>query len=305
MDDVKNKIKNILVATDFSETADFAISRAIKIAKATGANLTIIHVIQKEFFDKFLESIIPKEILQTAEEYTTILIEEKIHSLLRHKVNINYTILSKGKPIVKILQYARKNKIDLLVIGAHGKYSIRDSFVGTTAEYIAAKTQCPVLIVKNSPRKPYKKILVPVDFSKVSKKALNYSVQLFPTINKRLLHVGDHEYEELLKREEKEEQVPRNKITKIRKAILLYLNNKMKKFIKGYSKKLNKHPYHITFGYPAPTIIKEAQKRNQDLIVMGTQGHGILHYRFIGSVANWVLTEIDKDILLVPPRRNK
>lgn len=173
MDGIQRKIKHILVATDFSETSDFAISRAVEIAKATKANLTMIHVVQREFLDKVLETIIPKDILQTPEEYTSTLIIEKIHALSPHKINIDHVIISKGKPAFKILQFARRNKIDLLIMGAHGKYSIRDSFVGTTAEYIAERTPCPVLIVKNLPRKPYHKILVPVDFSDASKNALN------------------------------------------------------------------------------------------------------------------------------------
>lgn len=296
------KLKNILVATDFSETSEFAISRAIEIAKKTKANITMIHVIQKVYFDKFLETIISKDILQTAEEYVTTLFLEKIRSLSRYKININYVIISKGKPAVKILQYTRKNKIDLLIMGAHGKYSIRDTFVGTTAEYIAQRTTCPVLIVKNLPNKPYRKILVPVDFSSTSKTAFNYSLQLFSNTNIRLIHVGDYEYEDLLKKEEKEEPIPKNKIIKMRKAILFYLDDKMKKFIKGHNKQLDKNPYHIQLGYPGPSIINESRKTNCGLIIMGTQGHGRLYYLFIGSVANWVLTETDKDILLVPPR---
>lgn len=154
MDRIKGRIKNILVATDFSETSDFAISRAVEIAKENKADLTIIHVVQKEFLDRILETIIPKDILQTPEEYTSTLILEKINSLSHHKINIDHVIISNGKPAVKILQFASKNKIDLLIMGAHGKYSTRDSFVGTTAEYIAERTRCPVLIVKNLPRKP-------------------------------------------------------------------------------------------------------------------------------------------------------
>ena len=111
MDAIKRKIKNILVATNFSETSDFAISRAVKFAKAAKANLTLIHVIQKEFLDKVLETVIPKDVLQTAEEYTSALILENIHALSHHKVNIDHVIISKGNPAVKILQFARRNKV--------------------------------------------------------------------------------------------------------------------------------------------------------------------------------------------------
>jgi nucleotide-binding universal stress UspA family protein len=88
----------------------------------------------------------------------------------------------------------------------------------------------------------------------------------------------------------------------LRKAVLFYLDNKMKKFIKGHTKQLNKNPYSIQLGYPGPIIIKESRKIDCDLIIMGTQAHSKAHYLFIGSVANWVLAETDKDILLIPSK---
>lgn len=307
MDDKSRKLKNILVAIDFSENSDFAITRAIEIAKNTNANLTLLHVVQKKYLDNLadntLKNLLPKDLYLTTVEYKDELVREKMHSLSRYKLNIEHVVIPKGNPAVKILQYVRKNKIDLLIMGAHGKYSIRDTFVGTTAEYIAQRTTCPVLIVKYLSKKPYRKILVPIDFSSTSKTAFNYSLQLFPNTNISLIHVGDYEYEDLLKKEEKEKNIPKNKIIKMRKAILFYLDNKMKIFIKGRNKQLNKNPYNIQLGYPGPIIINESKKLKCDLIIMGTQGHGRLYYLFIGSVANWILTETDKDILLVPPKR--
>lgn len=303
----QGNIKNIVVTTDFSESSDFAISMAIKIAEATQAKLTILHVVQKDFFDigKILEKIAPKEMLQNPAEYSEILMLEKIRSLLRHKLNIDYAILSKGKPAVKILQYTRKNEVDLLVMGAHGRRYTRDLFVGTTAEFIAKETRCPVLIVKNPPRKLYHKILVPVDYSERSKQALSYAIRVFPNSSKTIIHVGDYEYEDILKREENGDSVRKSILIKMRKAILLYLNNKMKNFIKEYANKLGKYTCKVMVGYPGPTILKEAEKLNSDLIVMGTQGHVRHYFLFVGVIVNWIMSESGKDVLLVPPKVNK
>lgn len=304
MDDNKKMVKHILVTTDFSKNSDFALLRALEIAEKFNARVTLLHVIQKNEIDNFLDNtlkkFLPKGLWLTTEEYKETLLQEKIQPLLKKQLRLSYYIIPKGKPAKKILQYAKKNKIDLLVTGAHGKYTIRDSFVGTTAEYIAKHTKCPVLVVKNPPKNTYQKIFIPVDFSNISKKALNYTLKLFHNTDVRLFHVGDYEYENVLK--EKKQEIRKPKFTEIKKAIFAYLENKMKKFTKGYSKKLNKHPYKITLGYPGPTIINEVQKLKYDLVVMGTQGHGRIHYLFIGSVANWVLTEGSSDILLVPPK---
>ncbi|VVC77136.1 TRAP-T-associated universal stress protein TeaD [Aquicella siphonis] len=300
-------LKKILVATDFSETSGYAIKRAMEMAKAAHADLTILHVVKSQpvnsFLHKNLKKILPERFL--------LLTKEKINAMIRLQaakwtvpgLKVNYTIINTGNPATRILKYSRKNKVNLIVMGAHGTYSIHDSFVGTTAEYIAEKTFCPVLIVKKSPRKPYKKILVPVDFSDTSKNALVYACRSFPKADLRLFHAGDYEYENILMREKKEEQVPEKKIASIRKAILFYLENKMKDFIRHCRKTSVKLPYRITLGYPGPTIINAADQFRSDLILMGTQGHGQMHYDFKGSVANRVLTEANKDILLVPPAK--
>lgn len=304
MGDNVQAVKNILVATDFSKSSDFALTRALEIAKKNNAKITLLNVIQKtqtdNFIDNTLKKLLPKGLWLTTEEYKKTLLQEKTQTMWKHNIEINYATISKGKPAQKILHYAKNNKIDLLIIGAHGKYSIRDTFIGTTAEYIAKHTPCPVLIIKNKPINSYTKIFVPTDFSNVSKQAFYYTMRLFPNSSLRLFHVGDYEYENVLK--EKAKEIKQSQLNQIKKAIFSYLENNMKKFIKGKNKKLNKHPYKITLGYPGPTIVNEAKKSKHALVAIGTQGHGRIHYIFMGSVANWVLTEGSNDILLVPPK---
>lgn len=297
-----NKIKKILVATDFSEHSQHAVLRAVEIANITKARLTILHVVKKKCLEEIIAEIIPVvgEALITPQEYATTLLEKQVEELAKNKININYNILSGDNIAAKMLKYARDYKIDLLVIGAHGKYSIHDWFVGTTAEYIAKKTQIPVLIVKKRMQKPYQKILVPIDFSLASKNALQFTNQLFPKVDLQLLHVGDHQYENLLNNKN---NLPKKKVESIRESILFSLSEKAKKFIKSCNIRSMKASCNIKFGYPGVVIIDEAKRLNRDLVIMGTEGHSQRHYLFIGRVASRVLVEIDRDILLVPPNK--
>lgn len=306
MDRISKKLKKILVATDFSTASEFALLRAVELAKINDAEITVLHIVEKKnidkLLDKYLAKLLPGSLWLTTEEYYLNLLNEKIDSLGNQ--NIKKMILPQGKPPKKILYYANKFKFDLLVIGAHSDYSIRDTFVGTTAEYISDKTKCPVLIIKNKPSKFYNNILVPINFSRASKDALNLTMRLFSEKKIEMLHIGDYEYEILLKQEEKEENISKNKLIKLKKAILLYLEDKMSKFKKSIKMKKQKLSYTIDLGYPAPIILKEAEKKNKDLIVMGTRGHGKIHYLFKGRVAHAVLRETKKDILFVPPKIN-
>jgi nucleotide-binding universal stress UspA family protein len=298
-----NKLKRILVATDFSDHSQFAILRAIDLAAKMKACLTILHIVEKGFLEKMMEKLpIIGKVMITPEEYAASVLKKQIAALSDNKIKINYSIIQGDFPAKKIIKYAKENKIDLLVMGAHGKYSIHDWFVGTTAEFVAKKTCCPVLIIKRASKKSYQKILVPVDFSTASKQALLFAVTLFPNKNFRLLHVGDHEYEDLLK---KEGNISKEKVKTLRDSLLSSLKDKTKNFIKSLGKKFTKIPMEVKLGYPGVVIIDEAKKSNQDLMIMGTEGHSQSHYLFIGRVANRVLIEIDRDILLVPPKNKK
>jgi nucleotide-binding universal stress UspA family protein len=85
--DYKRKLKHILIATDLSETSDFALARAIEIANMTKANLTVLHVVKKMnldiFLDNTLKKILPKSLFLTTEEYKEQLVKEKFRSLFK------------------------------------------------------------------------------------------------------------------------------------------------------------------------------------------------------------------------------
>jgi len=296
--------KQILVATDFSEQSQFAITRAVEIAKLTNAKLTILHIGKKGFLKKMIGEVIPiiGKVLITPEEYASVLLKKQVSELSKNKIKINYEIISGDYPASKILKFSKDHNFDLLILGAHGKSSIHDWFVGTTAEYAARKTKLPVLIVKKLAEKSYKKIMVPIDFSSASKHALAFANQIFPKSDIRLLHVGDHDYEDFLK---KANELPKDKLKKVREAILVSLSEKIKQFINKCGVKLKQLSCDIKLGSPGEVIVDEAKKHNQDLVIMGTEGHSKRHYLFIGRVASLVLSRTDRDVLLVPPKQKK
>lgn len=295
-------VKRILVATDFSENSRVAILKGIEFAKKNKGEVIILHVAKKGFFEKMLANAIPLigKVLITPEEYAASLLEKMTQQYSKDEIKIKHVILSGDQPARKILKYGKDHKSDLLIIGAHGKYSIHDWFVGTTAEYIARKTPIPVLIIKRIKRKSYQRILVPLDFSNASKSALLFAYKLFSNSKLKLLHIGDHEFEELLKKENK---ISKDKVKTMRKSVLLLLSEKMRDFIKKCNNKLSKLSFEIKFGYPGIGIIEEAKKLNQDLVIMGTEGHSQRHYLFMGRTASRVLIEIDRDLLLIPPHK--
>lgn len=297
-----NKIKKILIATDLSPLSLSAIDRGLEIAKKCNATVTILNILEKGFFDEMRKEALPpsRNQLIKPREYAHQLINEKITQSKPKKVKINIVIEdSKKRPPIKIINYAKKTKTDIIIIGSHGRFKFHDWFVGTTAEYIVKKTRCPVLITKKMQKVSYKRILLPIDFSNASKAAVDFGYHLFPDSHFYVLNVGDQAYDDLVKTEHLHLY---GKGKRLKKEIMTLLMNKAKEFISNKTNKKKQFSFQVKIGHAGLVILREAKKPGINLVVMGTHGHNQYHYRWLGSVANRVLIEIDKDILLVPPQ---
>ena len=66
----------------------------------------------------------------------------------RHGVQLNYKIIKGADPGYDIIQYSKKHRIDLIVIGARGQSSIKETFLGSVSNYVVHKSKVPVMIVK-------------------------------------------------------------------------------------------------------------------------------------------------------------
>ena len=141
--------KNILVMTDFSADADYALDTAVSLVKSFGAKLTILHVahdesqlpvylssLQYEDIDK----IIKKEVEKNFERLAT-----KISSL----GDIEYkTILRRGSPYVQGVLAIEEGEYDLVVIGSHGTTGVKKFFYGSTSEKIIRRSPISVFVTK-------------------------------------------------------------------------------------------------------------------------------------------------------------
>jgi nucleotide-binding universal stress UspA family protein len=94
-----------------------------------------------------------------------------------------------------ILDYAREQDVDLIVIGTHGRRGLGHLFLGSVAEEVVRLSPCPVFTIREreEPKliEELDRILVPIDFSEHSKHALRYAKQIAASYDARLqlLHV--------------------------------------------------------------------------------------------------------------------
>ena len=149
----------ILFCTDFSENSDHAFAYAFDLATAYGAALFILHVIVEPVSyywstPEGVDQLIAKQTERVKQEIKTRYLQ-KIEGFK------NYEILAReadeGKAFYEIIQAAREESANLIVMGTHGRTGFDHLITGSTAENVVRKSPCPVLTV----RLPGKKFLMP------------------------------------------------------------------------------------------------------------------------------------------------
>ena len=140
----KNSIKRILVPIDGSKNSLRGLDQAISIARHCGAVLVGINVINVPpgivLNRKKLESGSVKAV--------EMLMDAAKTKSARHGVQLNYKIIKGADPGYDIVQYSKKHKVDLIVIGARGLSKTRETFLGSVSNYVVHKSKIPVTIVK-------------------------------------------------------------------------------------------------------------------------------------------------------------
>jgi nucleotide-binding universal stress UspA family protein len=139
-------VKRILVAHDGSKLSDKALKRGVDMAVLFGANLTVLTVIPELYLTE-LSDIDRGRIMDALTEETMIFME-KIRSSLAGKSVEAKTITRQGMPAEKILETAKKMKIDLIIVGSHGRHGAKKFLLGSISSKVVEYATCPVLVVK-------------------------------------------------------------------------------------------------------------------------------------------------------------
>jgi nucleotide-binding universal stress UspA family protein len=146
------KLKNLLVATDFSPVADRAFEAGLALAAATKGKLTLLHVAMPIVL---VYKAIPASIsvdIRDRDIRAREAVQRKLDTLVararRRRVRIS-TILSLGEPVAGVLSSIRKIRPDVVILGTHGRGGASHLLLGSVAEKVVRTAPCSVLIVKN------------------------------------------------------------------------------------------------------------------------------------------------------------
>lgn len=136
-------IRVILCPTDFSERSATAFDMACSLARDYRARLVVLHVMEPPIV--YGELITPHASDLDFEQAVRRRLSQLVMPDLRIQVE---HVMSEGEPSAEIIRIARGANADLIVMGSHGRGGIARVLLGSVAEEVLRKADCPLLIVK-------------------------------------------------------------------------------------------------------------------------------------------------------------
>lgn len=139
--------KKILCPVDFSQFSQEVVDYAVDLAIKYGAELHIMHVIPNMTYFTPYESFLTPENLVAIEKHIQDQVENDFEKVLKQNVPAKKVIRT-GVPFVEIIDYAKSESIDLIVMGTHGRSGIEHILIGNVAEKVVRKSPCPVMTIR-------------------------------------------------------------------------------------------------------------------------------------------------------------
>jgi nucleotide-binding universal stress UspA family protein len=145
------RIKNVLVATDFSEPSTVALDYGRELARTYEATLHVLHVTE-DLRWRFAADATPafpadaqEEIEASARARVNALLTDEDRAQLHARAGVQTAV----SPAESIVEHAKTETIDVIVIGTHGRSGFSRVLMGSVAERVVRLAPCPVLTVRH------------------------------------------------------------------------------------------------------------------------------------------------------------
>jgi nucleotide-binding universal stress UspA family protein len=141
-------MKKILIPTDFSKNAEYALKVAAQIAKKNNGEIILLHML--ELPNQGSDAVVSGKSIPEI-----MFFKNAAMNKLEDLMDADYL---KGIPVSEIIQFelafdgilniSKKNDVDLIVMGSHGASGFKEMFIGSNAEKVVRNSEIPVLIIK-------------------------------------------------------------------------------------------------------------------------------------------------------------
>jgi nucleotide-binding universal stress UspA family protein len=143
-------IKSILAPIDFSDYSINSLKYAVSFAKQFQSSIILIYVIEPIVYPpdfsmgQIVLPSVDNEIYPRAVEELEKLAASEAPPEIKVK-----TIIKTGKPFIEIIETAKEESVDLIIIASHGSSGVEHMLFGSTAEKVVRKAPCPVLTLRD------------------------------------------------------------------------------------------------------------------------------------------------------------
>jgi nucleotide-binding universal stress UspA family protein len=280
------RIERVLCAIDFSAGSTSALGHAGGIAAWYGAGLALLHVHPTRPASEHLASH-----LTPAERESLRDRMQRVAEQVPRSVSVALHVTESADVQSAIVQQVRLLGADLIIVGAHGHSRLQHR-LGSVAEHLVRWAPRPVLVVPlhAAPpppgRPPFTRILCATDLSEAAHPAAAYALELAQEADARLdvLHVVD--------------LPPTLPVTVA--AATVDARSRLAALVPVEARTYCTAETFTRTGAPDGEILLFAAERQADLIVMGSQGHGLLEHLVFGSHTTRVMRAASCPVLVVP-----
>ncbi|MGQ9371525.1 universal stress protein [Azospirillum sp. ST 5-10] len=274
-------MRSVLLATDLTAQSDRALARAVRLAGPTGS-LTVLHTVEDADYT-------------VADDDQCRKAEARLERLLQgHRAAEGCAVslvVRTGDPAEEIVGLARSGAADVVVLGTHRASLLGDLFGSATAQRVADAGSAPVLTVKDPVVGDYRSLVVGIDDSDASERALAAALTLFPETRVTVVHAFHVPFGGFLDSPDNRDALAGQQ----RAALGARIRNVGRRI--GRPELADRIDLRLRDGDTIAVLDAEVGHGEADLLVLGTSGSG---NRLFGGVASAVAGSPPCDLLIVP-----
>jgi nucleotide-binding universal stress UspA family protein len=295
----------VLVATDFSETANLCLERALELAVGHEAEIALVHVMQPD-----LPPLAAPEMVVVPPNYEEMLREacqeglEKAAERARERGVRVQVHLEHGRAAQRITACADRVGAGLVVIGTRGNTGFKRLLLGSVAEEVVRTAEQPVLTIHpgdDRPIEPVRRLLLPTDFSPAADQALEAATLLLAgSAEAEIILIHTFHIAPMI--------VPLGGFGGGASSLLVDNAHQLAaRAAEPSAAALRAKGFQVEVvverGDPAEVVTELARERDVDVIAIGTRGHSKLRLVLLGSTAERIVEHAPCPVLTVH-RRN-
>ena len=279
----------ILLATDLTARSDRALSRAQLLAKSWQSRLVAVHAVTQD--QGASSRVLDEPLPHTAPDFLQEARERIRRDVMPAMVD-SAIVVERSKPVEVISRTSKTQKCDLIVTGTGTDDTLSRMGLRRTIGQLVRRLGVPVLRVRQKADTPYRNILIGIDMTDASHRALQTAAALFPDQSLSVLHayepplpgsvVDDAQRREECRQAAMQEcsQFISSGVSNVQRSFKLFVGN----------------------GWPSALIHQHVIDQDIDLVVLGAHDRGSIFDILFGSTAVEALNTLPCDVLIVGRR---